>query len=203
MKIRTLALCAITLVSTGAYAADGDASAGEQKSAICAACHGPDGNGVAALPTQPKLAGQGERYLAEQLMAYRSGERQNAIMVGQAAGLSDQDIADLAAYYASLNPMPGETDPGLLALGEQIYRGGLPEKQLPACIACHGPEGRGNEPAGWPAIGGQWSEYTVLQLQAYADGSRDGGPNQMMRDIASMLSEDEMEAVASYVEGLH
>lgn len=202
MNIRTLALCVLSLVST-AVLADGDPAAGESRSAVCAGCHGADGNGVAALPLQPKLAGQSEAYTLAQLMAYRSGERANAVMAGMVAPLSDQDMADIAAYYAGLEPMPGETDPTKRALGEQIYRGGLPDKSVPACIACHGPEGRGNGPAGWPAIGGQWSEYVVQQLDAYAGGARDGGQNQMMRDVASMLNQKEMEAVASYVEGLH
>ncbi len=182
----------------------GDADRGLAKSQTCVACHGTDGNSV--IPDYPKIAGQHEHYLAQSLREYRAGpqgERNNPIMYGMAAGLSDQDILDLAAYYESQKLTIGEADPALFALGERIYRGGNVDANVPACIACHGPRGEGNVLANFPALHGQNAGYIVAQLHAFRDGTRAGGVNDMMAHVVTRMSEDEMKAVASYIQGLH
>lgn len=204
-----LAVVAVVGMS-GLAVAQGDAERGEALSETCAACHGVDGNSTSA--ENPKLAGQGERYLVEQLQAYQSGERVNAIMQGFAADLSEQDMQDLAAFYAIQEPQGGEADPELFELGERIYRSGIESSEVMSCMGCHGPDGSGNAPAGFPRIGGQHAEYTVTQLQAYRAGYRaeepsgtarmTDGDTRMMRSIAYNMRDHEMEAVASYIQGL-
>ncbi len=184
----------------GDAAADGDPEAGQAKAATCAACHGADGNSV--NPEWPKIAGQHESYTVMQLKAYQDGKRQNALMSAQAAGLSEQDMADLAAYYAAQSPKPGKADPELAATGERVYRGGNADRGVPACIACHGPAGKGNPLTAYPRIAGQHATYTYMQLRAYADQQRKSDKNQMMRNIADRMSDSDMRAVASYIEGL-
>jgi cytochrome c553 len=180
--------------------AEGDPEAGRAKAAPCAACHGMDGN--SPNPEWPSVAGQHAGYLARQLAAFQSGDRQNVLMTPMAAGLSEQDMADLAAYFAGQQPAAREADPNQVARGQRIYRGGDPERDLPACAACHGPTGRGNPLATWPAIAGQHALYTANTLKAYARGERRTDPNQMMRGVASKLSEADIEALASYLQGL-
>lgn len=189
------------LFVTGQAAAEGDPQAGQAKSAVCAACHGPDGNSF--NPEWPRLAGQHAEYLVRQLEAFRSGARVNPLMTPVVANLSDQDIADLAAFYAAQTPGVGQADPQLVAKGERLYRGGNRDTALAACIACHGPAGRGNGPAGFPAIAGQHAAYVIAQLNAYKHGQRKTDPNQMMRNVAAQMSDDEIRAVASYLQGLH
>lgn len=183
----------------------GDASAGEAKAGVCAACHGPAGNSV--NPEWPKLAGQHAGYTFEQLRAFKlpaaESPRFNAIMHGQAQPLSEQDMKDLAAYFAAQTMEIGAADPALVEKGERIYRGGIPQKNVPACIACHGPAGDGNAATGYPKVGGQHAVYIVNQLKLYATGERRTDQNQMMRNIAAAMSEDEMQAVASYIQGLY
>lgn len=180
----------------------GDISRGEELSGSCAACHGADGN--SDNPEWPNIAGQGERYLFEQLKAYQTGDRENAVMAGQVSDLDEQDMRDLAAYYASLEPgVAGGVDPDLRERGEDIYRGGIPDKGVAACMACHGPAGAGMAGAGFPRVGGQHAQYTAEQLRKYRDGDRDTDRNRMMRDVAERLSDDEIEAVSSYLSGLH
>lgn len=181
-----------------------DAQRGLAKSETCVACHGTDGNSV--IPDYPKIAGQHASYIIESLHEYREGpggERDNPIMYGMVAGLSDQDIIDLAAYYSEQKTTIGETDPALLALGEKIYRGGSVEANVPACIACHGPRGEGNYAAAFPALSGQNPGYIAAQLHAFRSGTRKGGVNDMMAHVVKRMSEDEIKAVASYVSGLH
>lgn len=191
--------------STGASAA-GDAAAGKDMTATCSACHGADGN--SAAPTFPKLAGQGEKYLLKQLIDIRDGARPIPTMVGLLDAKSDQDLADIAAFYASQARSGGQTDPELLALGEKIYRSGVAERNVAACTACHSPTGKGNAPAGFPALAGQHAEYTASQLRAYRKGYEDpsgrtnDGDTKIMRTTAFGLSDGEIEAVASYVAGL-
>ena len=184
----------------GVYGA-GDPKAGKEKSASCAACHGADGNST--NPEWPKLAGQGARYLAKQLRDYRSGERVNATMNGMAAGLSDEDIEDLAAYYASNEIELGAAAPDLVRRGESLYRAGNPDTNVAACMGCHGPAGSGNPPAKYPSLSGQHAQYTAAQLEMFRAGERANDPNQMMRRAAARLTDKEIEAVSSYVEGLH
>ena len=175
----------------------GNADQGKTKSATCAACHGADGNSAAA--DYPKLAGQHATYLASTLKAYREGSRANAIMAGMAAALSDDDIADLAAYYTTQTTSGGAVDADLVARGEQLFRFGDSAKGVSACTACHGPTGAGIASAGFPSLKGQWAGYTETQLKAYREGSRE---NAMMNGVAQNLSDADIRAVASYVGGL-
>lgn len=185
-----------------AQAAAGSVAAGQAKSAVCAACHGFDGNSITAQ--WPSLAGQHAAYLVNQLRAYQTGTREDQLMTSFAADLTEQDMRDLAAYYAAQTIIPGGADPALAALGERIYRGGIPDRGVTACIACHGPAGKGNPLAAYPLLHGQQATYTANTLRAYAAGTRrsDASVNQMMRTVAARLQEDELVAVASYVQGL-
>jgi len=179
----------------------GSVDAGRTKSAICAACHGVDGNSV--TPDWPSLAGQHPEYIARQLKAFKTGERKNVTMAPFGQMLSDQDVLDVAAYYSGQKPIPKGADPSLVGLGQQIYRGGVPTRGIPACIACHGPGGHGNPFAAYPRIGWQHSAYVTKTLQEYKAGERaSDGANQMMRNVASLLKDDEIRALASYVQGL-
>ena len=204
------------LLVAPAFAVEGDAEAGKAKAAACAACHGQDGNSAAAA--NPKLAGQSAAYTYKQLMDFKAGNRVNAIMQGMAAGLSEQDMADIAAYYASQSIEVGKADPELVALGEKIYRGGNLESGVAACSGCHGPAGQGLPSAGFPALGGQHAAYTASQLKAFRAAGRgdlgapayranDADPGSdpekgMMRTVAAKMTDDEIEAVASFVAGL-
>lgn len=187
-------------------AAAGNAEAGESKAITCGACHGPDGN--SAVPTFPKLAGQGERYLLKQMKDIRDGARPVPTMAGQVDNMSDQDLADIAAYYSNQARSGGQTNPELLALGEKVYRNGIMERSVAACSSCHSPNGLGNAPAGFPALAGQHADYTATQLRMYRkgyeqEGGRDNdGDSRIMRTTAFGLSDLEIEAVSSYVSGL-
>ena len=197
-RLRFLLLTGL-LVSSTAIAA-GSVDAGKQKSVTCAACHGVDGNSV--NPEWPSIAGQHGKYLTKTLEAYKSGKRSDVLMTGQALGLSDEDIADLSAYFASQTATPRTADPDLVTDGERLYRGGNIDRGISACIACHGPRGRGNPAAGYPVIAGQHATYTAAQLRLYASGERKSDANQMMRNISAALTEDDIKAVSSYIQGL-
>ena len=188
------------VVASPAMAA-GDVSAGKGKAMVCAACHGADGN--SPLDMFPKLAGQHESYIAKQLADFKSGARVNAVMAPMVANLTEQDMADLGAFYASNKVTPGAVSEDLLAAGQTIYRAGNKDSGLPACMACHGPTGAGMPAAKWPALSGQYSKYVELQLKAFAEGTRSNDPNNMMTDIAKKMTADEMKAVSAYVAGLH
>ena len=178
--------------------ADGNATAGQTKAAACAACHGADGN--SASPQFPKLAGQNADYIVRELERFKSGYRKNIIMSGMAAGLSAQDMQNLAAWFSNQTLKTGEADPSLVKAGEALYRGGDQTSGVPACMACHGPDGAGNGPMIIPALDGQYADYVVSQLQAFANGTR---KSEMMDPIASRLKTAQMKAVASYIQGLH
>lgn len=192
-----------SLLASAAYAQEGSIEAGRTKSATCAACHGPDGNSV--TPDWPSLAGQHASYIVRQINAFKNGERTNVTMKPFADMLSDQDVLDIAAYYASQKITPKGADPALVRLGQQIYRGGVPERGVAACIACHGPTGDGNPLAAYPRLSAQHAAYVSTQLKAYAADERrsDVDFNQMMRNVASLLYDDEIRALASYVQGLN
>jgi len=191
---------AVTLAwSTTSFAA-GSKEAGQAKAATCAACHGMDGNSL--NPEWPNLAGQHETYIVRQLTAFHGGQRQNLLMSPMAAILTEQDMADLAAYFSSQTVRGGETEPSKAKLGQRVYRSGNVEGKIMACAGCHGPAGRGNAPASYPSIQGQQATYVALQLKAYKAGTRTTDPNQMMRNMAAALSDEEIDAVASYVQGL-
>ncbi len=186
-----------------AAAATGSVEAGRTKSVTCAACHGADGNSV--TPDWPMLAGQHASYIVRQLQAFKDGERTDVTMKPFADMLSEQDMLDVAAYFAAQTPTPKGADPALVGLGQQIYRGGVPARGVAACIACHGPDGTGNPLASYPRVSGQHAAYVTKQLNAYASGDRrsDVDVNQMMRNVASELFEDEIRALSSYVQGLN
>ncbi|MCU1725481.1 cytochrome c4 [Pseudomonas sp. 7P_10.2_Bac1] len=193
-------------VSGIAQAADtplvGDAAAGQAKTVVCGACHGPDGNSMA--PNFPKLAGQGDRYLLKQLHEIKDGKRQVLEMTGQLTALNDQDLADIAAYYASQKSSVGAADPALVARGEALFRGGDLQKGMPACTGCHSPDGQGNSPAGFPHLGGQHANYIEKQLTDFREGNRtNDGDSMIMRAIAAKLSNKDIKALASYIQGLH
>lgn len=192
----------LALCSTIAAFAAGDYQAGQEKSTVCAACHGD--KGISVNPAWPSLAGQHAAYLAKQLNDFKKAQNREApTMTPLVANLSEQDMNDLAAFYASL-PLPeGITPKQYLKRGEQLYRGGDFSKHITACIACHGPSGQGNAQANFPVLSGQHAAYTVQQLQAFKDKKRSNDLNSIMRDISARMSEDDMQAVANYVAGLH
>ena len=192
----------ISLISTISPAwAGGDATAGKAKSATCAGCHGMDGN--SANPEWPKLAGQGDRYLDKQLQDFKGGARNNATMAPMVAALNEQDMADLSAFFSSQTVQPGSADEKLVELGQKIYRGGNAASGVSACTGCHGPSGAGNPAAGFPSLSGQHARYVEIQLNAFKSGERSNDAGKMMRTIASKMTEQEIKAVASYVQGLH
>ncbi|MBV2134245.1 cytochrome c4 [Pseudomonas sp. MAP12] len=192
----------LTLGVTGLAQAAGDATAGQTKAAVCGACHGPDGNSPA--PTFPKLAGQGERYLLKQMKDIKSGARPVVPMTGLLDNLSDQDLADISAYFASQKGSVGQADPKLVARGEALFRGGNLAAGMPACSGCHSPNGEGNDLAGFPQLGGQHAAYVATQLTNFREGVRtNDGDTMTMRSIAAKLSNKDIEAVSSYIQGLH
>ena len=197
------AAAGIFALGTNTYAAvntgtSANAADGQKKAATCAACHGADGNSVSSQ--FPKLAGQNADYIVRELQRFKSGERKNPIMSGMAAGLNDQDMQDLAAWFSSQKVQTGEADPGMVKAGESLYRGGDRNAGVPACMACHGPDGAGNGPMLIPALAGQHAAYLVSQLQAFANGSR---KSPMMNSIAARLTPAQMQAVANYIQGLY
>lgn len=193
-------------ISTASQA--GDAEAGKAKSATCAACHGADGN--AMIDMYPKIAGQGEGYLVKQLTEFRLGAKSNGsegrydpVMSAQAMNLSDEDIADLSAYYSSQEMKQGATPEDVIAAGEKMYRGGDTERGITACIACHGPQGNGMELAKFPKISAQHANYTKAQLEKFRAGTRANDMNGMMRDIAAKLTDEDIDILSKYLGGLN
>ena len=181
----------------------GDASVGKAKAAVCGACHGLDGN--SSDPQYPKLAGQQASYIVRQLELFKGGKRQNPIMLGMATPLSPQDMADIAAYFAKQKILPGLADKTLVSAGERLYREGDKSAGIPACMACHGPDGRGNPGALYPHLAGQHAQYVQQVLTAWHSGQPWGnGPHsRIMLTIAGRLSTADIAAVASYIQGLH
>ncbi|RMD71605.1 MAG: cytochrome c4 [Gammaproteobacteria bacterium] len=198
---KQLLLALALLGLAGGVQAAGDPEAGKGKAAACAGCHGADGNSPS--PQFPKLAGQHASYLLKQLKDYKSGARKDPTMSGMAAPLSEKDMEDLAAYFASQTPKPAAAEEKYVALGERIYRGGIRERKVPACMACHGPDGLGNPAAAFPRLSGQHAAYTAKQLRAFKAETRANDPNGMMRDSAFFMKDGEIEAVAGYIQGLH
>jgi cytochrome c553 len=178
----------------------GDIEAGKAKSAVCAACHGVDGNSTNAA--WPSLAGQHATYTYKQLRDFKEGRRNNASMTGMVALLNDDDMKNVAAYYESQQPKSVAFDAELIAAGENIYRGGIAETSVAACMGCHSPSGKGNGPAGWPSLVGQHSDYIVTQLQAFKSGERANDAGEMMRNVARRMSDMEMKSVAAYISGI-
>jgi cytochrome c553 len=192
----------LVLASAFAHAqGTGDAKAGEEKAQTCMACHGADGIGTA--PENPNLAGQVPGYIADQLARYQSGERENAIMAGMAAGLSEEDMADLDAYYSSLEAPRGAVpeDQALSAeRGGRLYRGGDAAMRIASCMGCHGPSGNGI-PTRFPRIAGQKQSYLLASLEAFKSGERQSD-GEIMNDIAFLLSQQQMEDLAAFMHAL-
>ncbi|MEE3241186.1 MAG: c-type cytochrome [Pseudomonadota bacterium] len=194
-------LILLFLVAVQSTWAGGDAANGKQKVESCNACHGADGNSL--IPSNPKLAGQGERYLFKQLKNVQTGEREIAVMVGLLDNYNDQDLADIAAYYASQKQTLSFVEEKWVNLGREIYRNGNLDRGIPSCTGCHGPSGTGNAPAGFPMLAGQHAEYLAMQLKNFSIGKRhNDGEGKVMRDIAERMNENEIQAVASYIAGL-
>ena len=191
-----------------AMAATGDAEAGQQKAAVCSACHGPDGNAPSDM--YPKIAGQHEGYLFKQLKDYKlaaesGGEqgRVNAIMQGQVMMLSEQDMADLAAFYASQDMSAGEAPEDVIEAGKKLFVAGDESRGIAACAACHGPRGDGMALANFPDVSGQHAAYTKQQLELFRSGERANDMNNMMRDVASKLTDKDIEILSQYIQGLY
>lgn len=223
-KLRILLLAAVTVTSLAAglaLAADrstvdlrtmrpiqGNAAAGAGKAAVCAACHGA--NGLSVVPQFPSLAGQSATYTYVQLQAFKDGWRDNAVMAGQVATLSDQDMRDLAAHYAAMAPKATQS-PDPASRGGQLYHDGDSALGIPACQGCHGPDGHGPRPdpsstapqpawSTFPALAGQPADYVLAQLKAYHDGSRKGSSNtEVMHGAVTNLGEQDMQALATYI----
>ncbi len=188
---------------------DGTAQSGAAKAATCTACHGPSGNSVNAQ--WPRLAGQNAVYIDEQLHLFKAGVRNNAVMMPMSTTLSDKDIDDLSVYYEAQTPTGLEADPSYWQAGQTLYKYGDPARNIPACIACHGPVGTGNPASGYPALRAQYAEYVMKQLQDFASGARYAGAGDnkpesrnaaMMTTIAKLLTPVDMRNVASYVQGM-
>lgn len=199
--MKKILLTFILATSNAFVFAQGDPDAGKALATTCLACHGETGNSMA--PSFPNIAAQNEQYLYKQLQDIKSGARPVPTMAGQLDNMTEQDLADIAAYYASQERNYGAAKAELVELGESIYRAGIPRKNIASCAACHSPSGMGNGPAKFPALAGQWPEYTVMQLKAFQSGERSNdGDSLMMRTIAEDMNDKEMQAVASYLYGL-
>jgi len=201
MKNSLVAFAVLLSMGVTGTASAGDAAAGQAKTALCSTCHGADGNSV--NPIWPSLAGQNPGYIAKQLRNFKAGSRQDPTMSPMALTVADTDIEDIAAYFASQTRKPASAPAEVVELGQRLYRGGNTEAGLSACIACHGPKGAGNPPAGFPAIAGQNAAYIAKALQDFRAGNRTNDPNKMMRDVAARMTEDEIKAVAGYLQGLY
>ncbi|OBP13170.1 cytochrome C [Rheinheimera sp. SA_1] len=189
-------------------AVEGNAEAGKAKSATCAACHGPDGNSPTDM--YPKIAGQHAGYIYKQLKEFKAGMtsggkegRNNAVMGGMVAALSDQDMKDLAVFYASQTMKSGSTPEDVVARGQQLFRAGDMDRGIAACIACHGPRGVGHSLANFPKISFQHPAYIKAQLESFRSGTRANDMNGMMRDIAKKLTDEDIEVLSKYLGGLH
>lgn len=200
IRVATSLLVVISLQAV----AEGDATAGQAKSAICAACHGADGN--SAVPNWPKLAGQHAAYLERQTALIKSGDRSVPEMMGIVAGMSEQDLRDIAAYFSSQTNNGGVAEESVAALGQRIYKAGNADSGVPACMSCHGPAGEGNPLSGYPALAGQHSVYTSKMLNGFRAGDNWGeedAPSQIMNGAAAELTDAEITAVSSFIQGLY
>jgi len=176
----------------------GDVKAGQNKSAMCASCHGADGNSPIAM--YPKLAGQSANYIAKQLADFKSGDRVDPVMAGMVAALSEQDMNDLAAYFAVQTPTAGQAEGS--DIGHKLYFGGDAKKGITACVACHGVKGKGMAQAGFPGLAGQNADYLKKQIASFREGSRGNDRNNMMRNIAIKLSDSDIEELVNYMSSL-
>jgi cytochrome c553 len=204
MKHLMQAAITLLLLMTLPVFAAGDAGAGQGKSAICAACHGADGNSV--VPNWPKIAGQHPDYMERQLGLIKSGLRPVPEMTGIVMSMSEQDFADISAFFASQTRTPGAADESTLAEGERIYRAGIAATDVPACSACHGPAGGGVPLSGYPALAGQHSVYTEKMLKGFRSGTTWGADDEsskVMVGVTNRLTDAQISAVSAYIQGLH
>jgi len=201
MGLKALGVCFVSLFVSMSAFAQGDIEAGRATAAVCAGCHGQNGNST--NPAWPKLAGQHAFYIEKELHDFQNKKRLDATMAPMASGLSDVDIENVAAYFASVASTVEAASADKIKLGEKLYRSGKANNGLPACIACHGPNGAGSAPARFPRIGGQHAAYLSKALKDFKSESRDNDHQAMMRDIAGRMSNKEIEAVSSYISGLH
>lgn len=194
---------------TGVVHAAGNAEAGKAKAASCVACHGADGNSIA--PNFPNLAGQSEAFLYKQLKDFKEGKRSDATMNAMVLPLDDQAMQDVSAYFAGLKLNPGQADPALVDAGKAIYKGGIAEIGVPACMGCHGPTGSGNPGSGFPQLTSQKAAYTEKQLKDFRTAAQNTGDtpvgrnndaSKMMRNAVKRMSDPEIKAVAEYIQGL-
>ncbi|HEB82653.1 MAG TPA: cytochrome c4 [Gammaproteobacteria bacterium] len=199
MKKSIVAALVLFVATSAGTALAGNAEAGKTKAAACGGCHGMDGNSPTS--SYPKLAGQNEAYIAKQVKDFKANDkRQNAIMFGMVAALTEEDAADIGAYFQSQTvASTAPFDESKLARGRELYKGGDLQKGIPACQGCHGPTGAGVAGIAYPRVGGQYPEYTLAQLKAFKDGSRSNDPKSLMRSIVAKLSADDMEALANYM----
>ncbi len=202
MKKLILAVVASLSMFMAVTAVAGDAVAGKTKAAACGGCHGMDGNSL--IPMYPKLAGQNVAYIVKQVKDFKANsDRQNAIMLGMVAALTDEDAADIGAYFQSQSVKDAAPfDADKIAAGRELYKGGDLQKGIPACQGCHGPTGAGTAGIGYPQVGGQYVDYTLAQLKAFKDGSRKNDDKKLMRAIVEKMSEADMVAVANYIASL-
>ena len=199
-QIRISFTLILLLIAPISFSMAGDVEAGKSKSIVCSACHGQDGNSI--NPLWPSLAGQHKQYTIHTLRAYQNGTRVDAVMQAQVMALTEQDLEDIAAYYNAQTMQKKDYDYGLAKKGESLYRGGNASTGVAACIACHGPTGRGNPGAGYPSLAGQHAEYTADALKDYTNTERKAGLNDMMQSLATRLTAEEIEAVSEYIQAL-
>ena len=201
-KLILAGLLAVSSVLTAGVSVAGDAEAGKAKSASCGGCHGFDGNSPIAI--YPKLAGQNEAYIVKQVNDFKAdNSRKNELMKGMVAALSNEDAADIGAYFQAQSVSQAATfDESKIATGREIYKGGDLQSGIPACQACHGPTGSGTAGIGYPQLGGQYVEYTLAQLKAFKDGSRTNDDKELMRSIVEKMSDEDLDAVANYIASL-
>lgn len=205
MKFTTALALAALFAANSAWSAGGDATAGQTKAAVCAACHTVDGNSVD--PQYPKIAGQHEAYIAQQLSLFKSGKRMNPIMLGMTATLSEQDMLDLGAYFSAQTAKPNIADEAFVAIAQPLYQAGDAKRGIPACMSCHGPTGRGNPLSLYPSIASQHAQYSADLLRRFRSGTVNGDPADaraaIMSQVAAKLTDAEIDALASYIQGLH
>ncbi len=204
-KLSIIFISSILLIGAGdapSVKEKGDAETGKELVSACSACHGADGNSLAGI--WPSLAGQNYKYLLKQLRLIKSGDREIIEMIGQLDNLSDQDLKDISAFYSVQNNLIGQVEKDKLELGRKLYYSGNLEKGVPACTACHSPRGLGNAPAAYPLLSGQQPDYVAKALKDYRSGERlNEDPSKIMIDIAYKLDDNEIEALSSFVHGLH
>jgi cytochrome c553 len=204
-KLSIIFISSILLVGAGdapSVKEKGDAETGKELVSACSACHGADGNSLAGI--WPSLAGQNYKYLLNQLRLVKSGDREIIEMIGQLDNLSDQDLKDISAFYSVQSNVIGQVEKDKLELGRKLYYSGNLEKGVPACTACHSPRGLGNAPAAYPLLSGQQPDYVTKALKDYRSGKRlNEDPSKIMIDIAYKLDDNEIEALSSFVHGLH